>query len=81
MGNQRYQNIYHQRRHGRVLFTMCQTDAEVQPSYRGISLILVEADREGLTAADVGDKMGIHMMATAEVNFKDVRVPATNIDR
>ena len=59
--------------------TMCQTDSEAQPSYRGISLILVEAEREGLTATDIGDKMGIHMMSTAEVNYKDVRVPASNI--
>jgi len=59
--------------------TMCQTDGEVQPSYRGISLILVEAEREGITATDIGDKMGIHMMSTAEVNYKDVRVPASNV--
>jgi len=59
--------------------TMCQTDDEAQPSYRGISLILVEAEREGITATDIGDKMGIHMMATAEINFKDVRVPVSNI--
>ena len=58
---------------------LCQTDADAAPSYRGLSLILVEADRPGVTAADVGPKMGIHMMATAEVNFKDVRVPATNL--
>jgi alkylation response protein AidB-like acyl-CoA dehydrogenase len=42
-------------------------------------MILVEADRPGLTAADVGEKMGIHMLATAEVNYKDVRVPAANL--
>ena len=59
--------------------TMCQTDDEVQPSYRGISLILVEAEREGLTATDLGDKMGIHMMSTAEINYKDVRVPVSNV--
>jgi alkylation response protein AidB-like acyl-CoA dehydrogenase len=58
--------------------TMCQTDTEIQPSYRGISLILVEAERQGLTTTDVGEKMGIHMMATAEVNYKDVRVPVEN---
>jgi len=58
---------------------LCQTDAEAKPSYRGLSLILVEADRPGITATDVGPKMGIHMMATAEVNFKDVRVPASNL--
>ena len=58
---------------------MCQTDPEANPSYRGISLILVEADRSGLSTADVGSKMGIHMMATAEVNLKDVRVPLSNL--
>jgi alkylation response protein AidB-like acyl-CoA dehydrogenase len=59
--------------------TLCQTDVGSSPSYRGISMILVEADRPGLTTADVGEKMGIHMMATAEVNYKDVRVPASNL--
>jgi alkylation response protein AidB-like acyl-CoA dehydrogenase len=59
--------------------TLCQTDVGCTPSYRGISMILVEADRTGLTTADVGEKMGIHMMATAEVNYKDVRVPAANL--
>jgi alkylation response protein AidB-like acyl-CoA dehydrogenase len=58
---------------------LCQTDPEAKPSYRGLSLILVEGDCPGVTATDVGPKMGIHMMATAEVNFKDVRVPATNL--
>ncbi len=58
---------------------LCQTDPEAQPSYRGISMILVEADRAGVTAVDVGEKMGIHMMSTAEVNFKNVRVPISNL--
>ena len=58
---------------------LCQTDTEVEPKYKGISMILVEADREGLSTADVGDKMGIRMMATSEVNFANVRVPISNI--
>ena len=58
---------------------LCQTDTEIQPTYRGISLILVEADRNGVSATDVGEKMGIRMMSTAEVNFKDVRVPVSNL--
>jgi alkylation response protein AidB-like acyl-CoA dehydrogenase len=58
---------------------LCQTDAEASPSYRGISLILVEADRPGVATADVGPKMGIRMMDTAEVTFKEVRVPLTNL--
>ncbi len=58
---------------------MCQTDPDAKPSYRGISLILVEGDREGLSTMDVGDKMGITTMSTTEVVLKDVRVPLSNL--
>ncbi len=58
---------------------MCQTDPDAKPTYRGISLILVEADREGVSTMDVGNKMGIHMMSTTEVALKDVRVPLSNL--
>ncbi len=58
---------------------LCQTDPDAAPPYRGQSLILVEADRAGVSTADVGAKMGIHMMATAEVALKDVRVPLSNL--
>ncbi|MGA6926465.1 MAG: acyl-CoA dehydrogenase family protein [Desulfosarcina sp.] len=58
---------------------LCQTDPDAKPGYRGQSLILVEDDRPGLSTADVGAKMGIRMMATAEVIFKDVRVPLKNL--
>ncbi len=58
---------------------LCQTDPDASPGYRGLSLILVEGDRPGLSTASVGVKMGIRMMHTAEVNFKDVRVPASNL--
>ena len=58
---------------------LCQTDPDAKPGYRGQSLILVEADRDGVSTTDVGNKMGIRMMATAEVIFKDVRVPAANL--
>jgi alkylation response protein AidB-like acyl-CoA dehydrogenase len=44
-----------------------------------MSVILVEGDRAGVSTADVGRKMGIRMMATTEVNFKDVRVPLENL--
>ncbi|WP_331457574.1 acyl-CoA dehydrogenase family protein [Desulfosarcina ovata] len=58
---------------------LCQTDPEASPGYRGMSLILVEADRTGVSTTDVGAKMGIRMMHTAEVTFKDVRVPSSNL--
>jgi len=58
---------------------LCQTDTDAKPSYRGLSVILVEAERAGLSTVDVGDKMGIKMMSTTEVILKDVRVPLTNL--
>ena len=58
---------------------LCQTDPEASPSYRGLSMILVEADRPGVSYQDVGHKMGINLSYTAEVNFKEVRVPLGNL--
>ncbi len=58
---------------------LCQTDDQIEPSHRGQSMILVEADAPGVTATEIGDKMGIHMMSTAEVTFKNVRVPLSNL--
>ncbi len=58
---------------------LCQTDEAAAPSYRGLSVILVEADRPGISSSDLGGKMGLQLSYTAEVNFKDVRVPLANI--
>ena len=58
---------------------LCQTDPDAKPGYRGMSVILVEGDRPGLSTHDVGQKMGIRMMATTEVTLKDVRVPLSNL--
>jgi alkylation response protein AidB-like acyl-CoA dehydrogenase len=58
---------------------LCLTNSEAKPSYRGLSLILVEADNPGVSTRDVGKKMGISLSYTAEVVFKDVRVPLDNL--
>jgi acyl-CoA dehydrogenase len=58
---------------------LCQTDPDISPSYRGMSIILVEADRPGVGTTDVGPKMGITLSYTGEVTFKDVRVPLSNL--
>ncbi len=58
---------------------LCLTDPDAKPSYRGLSLILVEADNPGVSYQDVGHKMGISLTYTAEVVFKDVRVPLENL--
>jgi len=58
---------------------LCLTDPDAIPLYRGLSLILVEADRDGISAIDMGEKMGIRMMATAKISLNNVRVPYTNL--
>jgi len=60
-----------------LYIAVCQTDPEA--GHRGQSLILVPADSTGVGVADVGAKMGIRMIPTGEVSFKDVRVPASNL--
>lgn len=43
---------------------------------RGISLLLIEADREGVSRGRNLDKIGQHSSDTSEIFFNDVRVPA-----
>ena len=64
---------------GSFVLLLCQTDPEADPTYRGQSIIIVETDRDGFTAASVGEKMGIKMSPTAELSLNDVRVPASNL--
>jgi alkylation response protein AidB-like acyl-CoA dehydrogenase len=49
------------------------------PGSRGMSLLYVEADRAGVSAARWEKKMGLHGSATAEMRFDDVRVPADHV--
>jgi hypothetical protein len=49
------------------------------PGSRGLSLLFVEADRPGVTAARWEKKMGLHGSATAEMQFDAVRVPADHL--
>lgn len=58
---------------------LCKTDSDAATPHRGLSIILVEADRPGVSYQDVGKKMGITLSYTAEVVFKDVRVPVGNL--
>lgn len=46
---------------------------------RGISAFIVEKDWEGFTFGTHYDKMGIRSSATAELIFKDVKVPKENL--
>jgi acyl-CoA dehydrogenase len=55
--------------------------AKTQPELgaKGVSLILVEADRPGFRKGRKLDKMGQEAADTAELFFEDVRVPASNL--
>ncbi len=45
----------------------------------GLSLILVESDRPGLSTEPVGKKLGNNLTATARLNFNEVEVPIENL--
>ena len=55
----------------------CKTDPN--EGAKGISLILVEGDREGFKRGRNLDKIGCKAQDTSELFFEDVRVPITNL--
>jgi acyl-CoA dehydrogenase len=55
----------------------CKTDPKARG--RGISLILVEAERPGFRRGRLLEKVGLKAQDTAEIFFGDVRVPASNL--
>jgi alkylation response protein AidB-like acyl-CoA dehydrogenase len=62
--------------HADLVIVVAKTDASL--GARGVSLILVEADREGYARGRNLDKIGFHSQDTSELFFNDVRVPITN---
>jgi alkylation response protein AidB-like acyl-CoA dehydrogenase len=58
---------------------LCQTDQDINPGYRGQTLLIVEAGMEGFERTELENKMGIRMTSTAELNFNDVYVPCENV--
>ncbi|PZO89052.1 MAG: acyl-CoA dehydrogenase [Sphingomonas sanxanigenens] len=61
-----------------LILVCAKTDTEVQPAWKGVSIILVEADREGFKRGRNLDKIGMDAADTSELFFEDVRVPITN---
>jgi alkylation response protein AidB-like acyl-CoA dehydrogenase len=59
-----------------VIITVAKTDPSL--GSKGLSLILVEADRQGFARGRNLDKIGQHSADTSELFFADVRVPITN---
>ncbi len=61
-----------------LILVCVKTDTDVQPAWKGVSIILVEADREGFKRGRNLDKIGMDEADTSELFFEDVRVPMTN---
>lgn len=58
---------------------LAKTDPSARPSYRGLTMLLVDTAQPGYEATDLGDKMGQKMMATTEVSLKNVRAPLSQV--
>ncbi len=55
-----------------------QTEPDAGP-YRGISGFIVQRDTKGVTAIDLGDKIGIKTTSSCSIEFKDVKVHKKNL--
>ncbi len=60
-----------------MVMVVCKTDPSA--GAKGISLIMVETNREGFRRGRKLQKVGMHSQDTAELFFDNVRVPATNL--
>ncbi|MFB3925142.1 MAG: acyl-CoA dehydrogenase family protein [Syntrophales bacterium] len=65
--------------HCDLVIVVAKTDVKADPPFKGISLICVEAGTPGFTKGRKLKKMGFHSQDTAELNFEDCRVPASNL--
>lgn len=61
------------------MVVLCVTNPGEEVKHKRLSLILVEADRNGITRNKIRGKMGIRASDTAELVFEDVRVPRENL--
>ncbi|MGN6278100.1 MAG: acyl-CoA dehydrogenase family protein [Sphingomonas sp.] len=61
-----------------LILVVAKTDPDAEPAWKGMSIVLVEADREGFRRGRKLDKIGQDAADTSELFFDDVRVPITN---
>ena len=64
---------------GDLFIVVAKTDPDAVPPHRGISLILVEADREGFVRGRRLPKIGLKGQDTSELFFENCRVPVSNL--
>jgi alkylation response protein AidB-like acyl-CoA dehydrogenase len=61
------------------LLVFCQTDPDHASRHERYSFLIVPTDTPGYQATKIQGKMGIRASNTAEIVFKDVRVPQANL--
>lgn len=61
------------------MVALCVTDPDAEKRHQRQSLIIVEADRKGVTRSKITGKMGIRASDTGEISFEDVRVPVDHL--
>ncbi|MBI1816704.1 MAG: acyl-CoA dehydrogenase family protein [Deltaproteobacteria bacterium] len=64
---------------GDLFIVVAKTDPDAKPAHKGISLLLVEADRPGFVRGRKLDKLGLRGQDTSELAFEDCTVPAENL--
>ncbi len=62
-----------------LVIVVAKTDPAADPPHRGISLLLVEADRPGFERGRNLEKIGLKGQDTSELFFRDCRVPCDNL--
>lgn len=58
---------------------VCATKTDADAGAKGVTLFLVESDREGFRRGRNLEKLGMHAQDTSELFFDDLRIPATNM--
>ncbi len=61
-----------------LTLVVAKTDPDAKPAWKGMSIILVESDRDGFRKGRKLDKIGQDAADTSELFFDEVRVPITN---
>ena len=58
---------------------LCKTNPEAEPPEQGMSTILVDADCQGVSTVDVGNRLGNRLLSLSHVDFNNVHVPLENL--
>jgi len=61
------------------IIALCVTNPDAEKRTQRHSLILIDANQDGVNRTKIRGKMGIRASDTAEITFEDVHVPTTNL--